>query len=89
MPRWANQRDQNDLAIFRALKAAGCKPIRGRDADIFCISRTDMQGMLLEVKVPKKRNQLRPIQKELRDIFQSRYRVVTSVDEALEAVGVK
>lgn len=87
--RHALKRDFVDLEIFRALEAAGCKPVRGRDVDLFAISRTDLQGVLLEVKDPKRRNNLRPIQKALKELFGSRYVVVTSVSEALEACGIK
>lgn len=88
MPRWANKRDVGDLEIFRALEQCGAKPVRGRDCDIYARSLTDLRGLLLEVKAPGKRKNLRPIQRELQELFQSRYIVVESVDEALAAVGV-
>jgi hypothetical protein len=86
--RFNAQRDKNEMEIFRALQAAHCKPVRGRDVDIFAMSRTDMQGVLIEVKRPGKRKQLRPIQIELRALFGSRYVVCCTPDEALRACGV-
>lgn len=84
MPRWANQRDKNDLEIFRALQVAGCEPIRGRDADIFARHSLG-HGMLLEVK--QKKGRLRPLQHQLAELFGSRYQVVRSVEDALRACG--
>lgn len=84
--RFNKQRDANELAIFRALQAAHCKPVRGNDCDIYCISRADLKGMLIEVKNGK--GQMRKIQTELREIFQDRYVVARSPAEALAACGV-
>jgi hypothetical protein len=80
-------RDHNEQEIFDALEAAHCRPLRGKDVDLFAISRADMQGILLEIKT--KRGTLRPIQKSLQELFQDRYRVVRTIDEALAACGVK
>jgi hypothetical protein len=85
--RFACKRDQNEFEIFAALKAAHCQPVRGTDCDLYAISRTDMRGVLLEVKTEKGR--LRPIQKQLQAIFGERYKVVRSVPEALAACGVQ
>jgi hypothetical protein len=85
--RFNKKRDANDKSIFDALKAAHCNPVRGNDSDIYCISRTDLKGLLIEVKTEKGR--LRPIQKQLQAIFGERYRVVRSVAEALEACGIR
>lgn len=82
------KRDANERPIFDALAAAGCKPVRGTDCDIFCISRTDLRGMLIEIKVPGQTRSLTKLQIGLREIFQDRYAVVDSVDSALAAVGV-
>jgi hypothetical protein len=84
--RHNKKRDANDLEIFKALKAAHCKPVRGTDCDIYAISRTDLKGVLIEVKTEKGR--LRPLQVELAALFQERYHVVRSVNEALRACGV-
>jgi hypothetical protein len=86
--RFAKQRDACDLAIFKALQAAGRKPVRGNDVDIFCLG-IDSRGVLIECKVPGKRNRLRPIQVKLKELFGDRYQVVTNVDEALLACGIK
>jgi hypothetical protein len=85
MPRWAMNRDLNDLTIFNALMDAHCNPIRGRDADIFCRHR-DGYGVLIEVK--GKYGTLRPIQEKLQELFQDRYKVVRNVTEALQACGI-
>lgn len=86
--RHARARDRTEMAIFNALMDAHASPLRGTDVDIYAVSRADMQGVLIEVKTPQTRNRLRPIQIELRKRFGSRYVVVTSVQEALQAVGV-
>jgi hypothetical protein len=85
--RHNKKRDANDLEIFRALQDAFCDPVRGNDCDIYCKSRADMKGLMLEVK--SKSGTLRPIQKSLQELFQDRYRVVRSVSEALAACGVQ
>jgi hypothetical protein len=84
--RFNKQRDANELEIFRALEAAHCSPIRGQDVDVYAISRADMRGVMLEIKT--KSGTLRPIQKSLQELFQDRYRVVRTIDEALAACGV-
>jgi hypothetical protein len=84
--RHNKKRDFGDKAIYDALKAAHCDPVRGNDCDIYCKSRADMKGLMLEVK--SKTGTLRPIQKSLQALFQDRYRVVRSVSEALAACGV-
>lgn len=87
--RHAAKRDSVEPEIFAALQKAGAKPTRGTDVDIYARSLTDLTGVLIEVKKPNARNNLRPIQKRLKELFQGRYCVVTSVSEALAAVGVK
>jgi hypothetical protein len=84
--RFNRKRDANDLEIFAALKAAHCKPVRGNDCDIYAMSRTDLKGVLIEVKSEK--GVLRPIQRELQAIFGERYKICRSVDDALKACGV-
>lgn len=84
--RHNRKRDLNDKAIFDALKAAHCQPLRGNDCDIYALSRADFKGLLLEVKSEK--GALREIQKQLQELFQERYHVVRSVTDALKACGV-
>lgn len=86
MPRWKNKHDANHLEIFRALQAAGAKPIHGRDVDIYAQSRTDLRGVLIEVKSAN--GTLRPIQKSLQELFGDRYVICRSVEDALRACGV-
>lgn len=90
MPRYASigKRDANEQPIFDALQKAGCFPVRGTDVDIFCKSRIDQKGVLLEIKVPGRKKNLTQLQKDLREIFQDRYLVVDSVESALRATGV-
>jgi hypothetical protein len=85
MPRWANKRDFADMSIFNALLDAHRKPIRGRDADIFC-QHVEGHGLLLEVK--SAHGAMRPIQIELQALFGDRYKVVRNVTEALQACGI-
>lgn len=84
--RWAAKRDLNEMQIFNALIDAHCGPVRGRDSDVYATHRSG-HGVMLEIK--SKYGTLRPIQVELQAIFRDRYRVVRTVDEALEACGVK
>lgn len=83
--RFNLKRDANDLEIFRALEAAGCNPVRGRDTDIYARHRKGF-GVLIEVKVPGGR--LRPLQKDLQGIFGAQYHVATTAEAALNACGV-
>jgi len=85
MPRFACQRDANEMPIFKALQAAGREPIRLRDIDIVAV-HVDGHGVLLEVKVRK--GKLQEIQKTLQRLFPGRYFVVRSVEAALSACGV-
>lgn len=86
--RFNLKRDLNDAEIYDALMEAYCHPIRGRDADLYA-RHVDGYGLLLEVKDPKRRNNLRPIQKALKELFRERYHVVCSSEEALKACGVR
>lgn len=83
--RYAKARDANDLEIYRALDQAYCAPIRGNDCDIYARHR-DGYGMLLEVKTAK--GKLRPIQRDLQQLFGNRYAVVRDVESALSACGI-
>jgi hypothetical protein len=85
--RFARKRDATEPAIYNALSAAHCDPQRGNDIDIYAVSRADMKVVYLEVKVPGRRESLRPIQAWFK-ANSTRYHVVTSVDEALKACGV-
>jgi hypothetical protein len=84
MPRWRNQHDANHMEVFNALKVAGCEPVHGRDSDIYARHSLGY-GMLIEVKTPK--GKLRPLQEKLRDLFQDRYVVARSPEDALRACG--
>ncbi len=84
MPRWACQRDKNEMGIFDALVSAGAQPIRGRDTDIYAWHSAG-HGVMLEVKT--KKGTLQPIQVELQAMFGDRYHVVRSEEDALRAVG--
>lgn len=86
MPRWARQRDLNELEIFNALLDAHRNPVRGTDIDIFA-DHVDGFGVLIEVK--SRLGRMRPIQEALQRIFKDRYHVVRTREQALEACGVK
>jgi len=85
MPRFACQRDANEMPIFKALQVAGRDPIRLRDIDILA-THVDGHGVLLEVKVRK--GKLQEIQKTLQRLFPGRYFIVRTVEAALNACGV-
>lgn len=85
MPRFACQRDANEMPIFKALQVAGREPIRLRDVDILAV-HTAGYGVMLEVKVRK--GKLQEIQKTWQRLFPGRYFVVRTVDQALVACGV-
>lgn len=91
MSRYASlgKRDSNEGPIFDALQSAGCFPVRGTDVDIFCISRTDLKGLLIEIKTVGNKRRLTQLQRDLKEIFKDRYIVCDSVASALQAVGVR
>lgn len=88
MTRYAKQRDENEPGIVEALEKAGCDVLRANDVDL--IVGLARRNYLLEVKRPKRatESRLRPIQKRLRDNWRGHYAIVTTVDEALAAVGL-
>lgn len=86
--RYAARRDGNEPQIVAALEAAGCDVLRGQDVDL--IAGRAGSSYLLEVKRPGRatESRIRPIQKRLRESWRGQYAIVTTVDEALRAVGV-
>jgi hypothetical protein len=86
VPRWANQRDANHKAICRALKTAGIDYIELFDFDV-AAKRSDGVGLLIEIKVPGKEEDLTEKQVNLRRIFGDRFVVCNSIEAALAACG--
>ena len=88
MPRYAAKRDLNEPVIVQALEAVGCDVLQATDVDLI-VGRAG-KNYLVEVKRPKRatESRIRPIQKRLRESWRGQYAIVTSVDEALRAVGV-
>lgn len=89
MTRYAKRRDQNEGAIREALERAGCDVIQTDEIDLVC-GRAG-RSFLLECKRPDRASEsrLRPTQKRLRDNWRGHYAIVTTVDEALAAVGLR
>jgi hypothetical protein len=83
--RFACKRDANEADIFDALRIAGCEPKRFTDFDIGA-RHVDGHGLMLEVKIAK--GKLREKQVWLSLMFQDRYRVVRSPEQALAACGI-
>lgn len=83
--RRAARRDGNESEIIEALQAVGCSVLQLDEIDLVVGWRG--RNFLLEVKMPKRRRKLRPIQERLSFDWRGQYSIVTSVDEALAAVG--
>lgn len=83
--RYAKRRDSNHAEICAALKRAGCDIIASDTVDLI-VGRAGAT-YCIEIKSHKEA-QLRPIQRWLRESWRGHYAIVTSVDEALKAVGL-
>lgn len=83
--RRAAKRDANEAEIIDALRAAGCHVIQADDIDLI-VGRAG-KNYLIEVKLPKKRDNLRPIQQRMKAEWCGQYCIVTTPAEALHAVG--
>lgn len=97
-PKYAKRRDANEGPIVKALRALGVSVIQLDDTDLLCGWRG--QNYLLEVKNPESargRADLRrpwkgstgEKQKKWRESWRGQQAVVTSLDEALEALGLR
>jgi hypothetical protein len=86
-PRYAKRRDLNEKAIIQALEAAGCDVLQGQDVDLY-VGRAG-RNVFLEVKRPNRatESRIQPIQRRLRDRWRGQYAIVTTPQEALDAVG--
>ena len=87
MKRYAARRDANEGEIVRALEKAGCDVVRLDFCDLLVGRRG--RNYLLEVKDGRKAPSKRPLtpqQVKLRWGWRGHYRVVTSTEEAIEAV---
>jgi hypothetical protein len=79
------KRDGNEQAIVRALEGVGCRIQRLEAIDLLALRQSQLY--LLEIKTPTSRRRLTPRQRRLLDEGWP-ISVVTSIDEALSAVGV-
>ena len=86
--RRAAKRDLNEPEIIAALEAVGCDVLRATDVDLI-VGRAG-RNYLLEVKRVKRatESRIRPIQRRLRDTWHGQYAIVTTAQEALQAVGM-
>ena len=87
MRRYAARRDANEGEIVRALEKVGCDVVRLDFCDLLVGRRG--RNYLLEVKDGRKSPSKRPLtpqQVKLRSAWRGHYRVVTSTEEAIEAV---
>ena len=86
--RYARQRDLNEPEIVKALETAGCQVLKASDVDL--IVGMAGRNYLIEVKRPKRASEsrIRPIQRTLRDSWLGQYAIVTTAQEALQAVGL-
>jgi len=85
--RYAARRDANEGEIVRALEKVGASVLRLHDIDLLVGFRG--RNYLLEVKDGRKAPSKRPLtpqQVKLRSAWRGHYRVVTSTEEAIEAV---
>ena len=87
--RYAARRDGNEAEIVAALEAAGCDVYR---LDMPCDLLVGRAGVnyLLEVKNPGTYGKLAPHQREFAVSWRGgRVAVVETIDEALQAVGLR
>lgn len=86
--RYARQRDLNEPEIVAALEQAGCDVLRAQDVDLI-VGRAGLT-YLLEIKRPGRASpsRIRPLQQRLRDHWRGHYAIVSTVSEALQAVGL-
>lgn len=84
--RYAKRRDENEPEIIEALTAAGFDVVRTDEIDL--IAGKHGRNWLIEVKAPGKgtESRIRPLQRRLRDSWRGQYAIVTTAEEALEAV---
>jgi hypothetical protein len=85
--RYAKRRDANHREIVDALRQAGCD-VEDDGVEV-CDALVGRAGLtfMLEIKTSRKAP-LKPRQKRLRATWRGHYAVVTSITEALAAVGL-
>jgi hypothetical protein len=86
--RYAKQRDLNEPEIISALQQCGCDVERIDLCDLI-VGRAGV-NYLLEIKRPDRRSEsrIKPRQKRMRSTWSGQYAIVTTVAEALKAVGL-
>ena len=81
--RYAKRRDENEESIVNALEAIGCTVVR-LDTPVDLLCGRGGKNILLECKMPKGR--LTKPQREFHAEWKGQVRVVTTPEEAIEAV---
>lgn len=86
--RYARRRDLNEPGIIAALQHSGCD-VEQIDLCDLIVGRAGM-NYLIEIKRPKRRSESRITdrQKRLRATWRGQYTIVSTVAEALKAVGL-
>lgn len=87
--RYAKRRDANHREIVDALRQAGCD-VEDEDVSICdALAGRAGQTFMLEFKLPGYTDSdLKPRQKRLRSIWRGHYAIVSTIEEALRAVGL-
>lgn len=91
MARYANKRDANEREIIEALQCAGCFVLQEQNVDLWVLPPNAEQWIPLEVKTKTGRLTSYQIKlhNTLNDIYNYRIAVVTTIEEAFDAVGIK
>jgi hypothetical protein len=91
MARYANKRDANEREIIEALQCAGCFVLQEQNVDLWVLPPNNKQWIPIEVKTKTGRLTSYQIKlhNTLNDIYNYRIAVVTTIEEAFDAVGIK
>ena len=91
MARYANKRDANEREIIEALQCAGCFVLQEQNVDLWVLPPNNQQWIPLEVKTKTGRLTSYQIKlhNTLNDIYNYRIAVVTTIEDAFDAVGIK
>lgn len=91
MARYANKRDANEREIIEALQCAGCFVLQEQNIDLWVLPPHAEQWVPIEVKTKTGRLTSYQIKlhNTLNDIYNYRIAVVTTIEEAFDAVGIK
>jgi hypothetical protein len=93
MPRYQSlgKRDAVEADIVKALKKVGCDVERGTDVDLFVYKpfSSGQTSWMMEIKVPGQESNLTALQRRIKAFFPHHYVVVSSIESALQAVGIR